>query len=127
MLLATFVIAVSPQLRTLSIRTTALSWLTEGEAVIRIDALSSVLLPFAAGLWLLTVAVTPRAALDRGGLRRTALATCITLASVLTESAVVLLLLSMASVWAFLSALSDDAHRYQRRVVAAYLGFSTLL
>ena len=90
MLLATFVIAVSPQLRTLSIRTTALSWLTEGEAVIRIDALSSVLLPFAAGLWVLTVAVTPRAALDRGGLRRTALATLLTVASFLTESAVLL-------------------------------------
>src|SRR2546425_11439896 len=70
MLLATFVIAVSPQLRTLSIRTTALSLLAEGEAIIRIDALPSVLLPFAAGLWLFTVAVTPRAALDRGGLRR---------------------------------------------------------
>jgi NADH-quinone oxidoreductase subunit M len=31
----------------------------------------------------------------------------------------------MASVWTFLSALA--AHRYQRRIVAAYLGFSTLL
>ena len=85
------------------------------------------LLPFAAGLWLLTVAVTPRASLDRGGLRRTALATLITLASFLTESAVVLLLLSVASVWTFLSALADPAHRHQRRIVGAYLGFSTLL
>src|SRR5437773_6407453 len=127
MLLATFVIAVSPQLRTLSIRTTALSWLTEGEAVIRIDALSSVLLPFAAGLWLLTVAVTPRAALDRGGLRRTALATLLTLASCLTESAVLLLLLSVASVWTFVAALSDPAERAQRRIAAAYLGGSTVL
>ena len=83
-------------------------------------------MPFAAGLWLLTVAVTPRAALDRGGLRRTALATLITLASFLTESAVVLLLLSVASVWTFLSALADPAHQYQRRIVAAYLGSSTL-
>src|SRR5215813_217289 len=127
MLLATFVIAVSPQLRTLSIRTTALSWLPEGEAIIRIDALSSVLLPFAAGLWMFTVAVTPRAALDRGGLRRTALSTLITLASFLTESAVVLLVLSMASVWTFLAALGDPAHQYQRRIVAVYLGVSTLL
>src|SRR5204863_1751693 len=92
-----------------------------------IDVLSSVLLPFAAGLWLLTVAVTPRAALDRGGLRRTALATLITLASFLTESALVLLLLSAASVWTFLSALSDPAHRNQRRIVMAYLGVSTLI
>jgi NADH-quinone oxidoreductase subunit M len=98
-----------------------------GEALVRIDGLSAILLPFAAALWLLTVAVTPRAALDRGGLRRTALATLITLASFLTESAVALLLLSLASVWTFLSALSDPAHRHQRRIAAAYLGMSTLL
>ena len=115
------------RLRDFSIRTSALSWVPGGEAIIRIDTLSAVLLPFAAGLWLLTVAVTPRAALDRRGLRRTALATLITLASFLTESAVVLLLLSVASVWTFLSALADPAHRYQRRVVAVYLGVSTLL
>jgi NADH-quinone oxidoreductase subunit M len=127
MLSAALVIAVSPSLRTISIRTSALSWAPGGEAVVRIDALSAVLLPFAAGLWLLTVAVTPRSALDRGGLRRTALATLVTLASFLTESAVVLLLLSAASVWTFLSALTDPAHQYQRRIVAVYLGGSTLL
>jgi NADH-quinone oxidoreductase subunit M len=127
MLLAALVIALSPSLRAMAIRTAALTWVPGGEAVIRIDTLSAVLLPFAAGLWLLTVAVTPRAALDRGGLRRTALATLITLASFLTESAVVLLLLSAASVWTFLSALADPAHQYQRRIVAAYLGASTLL
>jgi NADH-quinone oxidoreductase subunit M len=127
LVVAALVIAISPNLRTLSIRTTALSWAPGGEALIRIDILSAVLLPFAAGLWLLTVAVTPRAALDRAGLRRTAVATLITLASFLTESAVVLLLLSAASVWTFLSALADPAHRHQRRIVAAYLGFSTLL
>jgi NADH-quinone oxidoreductase subunit M len=60
-------------------------------------------------------------------LRRTALATLITLGCFLTESAVVLLLLSAASLWTFLSALGDPAHRYQRRIVAAYLGASTLL
>jgi NADH-quinone oxidoreductase subunit M len=127
MLLASLVIAISPRLQAISMRTVALSLIPGGEAIIRIDALSAVLLPFAAGLWLLTVAVTPRAALDRGGLRRTALATLITLASFLTESAIVLVLLSVASVWTFLSALADPAHQYQRRIVAAYLGFSTLL
>ena len=120
-------IALSPPLRDFSIRASALTWIPGGEALIRIDTLSSVLLPFAAGLWLLTVAVTPRAALDRRGLRRTALATLLTLTSFLTESAVVLLLLSAASVWTFLSALDDPAHRYQRQVVAVYLGASTLL
>jgi NADH-quinone oxidoreductase subunit M len=127
MLTAALAVAVSPGLRVLTIHTSALSWIPGGEAVIRINALSSVLLPFAAGLWLLTVAVTPRAALDRSGLRRTAVATLITLASFLTESAVVLLLLSVASVVAFMSALSHPSHQQQRRVVGAYLGFSTLL
>jgi NADH-quinone oxidoreductase subunit M len=126
MLLVSVAGTVSPYLRTFSIRTSAFRWAPGSEAVVRLDALSSVLLPFVAGLWLLTVAVTPRAALDRGGLRRTAIATLITFASFLTESAMVLLLLSVASVWTFLSGIGDPAHRYQRRVVAAYLGVSTL-
>src|SRR5437867_2352419 len=127
MLLGSVAVAASPHLRAFSIRTSALTWSPGGEAIVRVNALSSVLLPFAAGLWLLTVAVTPRAALDRAGLRRTALATLITFASFLTESAVVLLVLSAASVWTFLSALGDPAHRYQQRIVGGYLGSSTLL
>src|SRR5207344_1653713 len=102
-------------------RSSALTWVPGGEEIVRIDTLSAALLPLAAGLWLLTVAVTPRAALDRQGLRRTALTTVITVASFLTESAVALLVLSAVSVWTFLSALSDPAHRHQRRVVAMYL------
>ncbi|MGE5833785.1 MAG: proton-conducting transporter membrane subunit [Acidobacteriota bacterium] len=120
-------LAMSAQLRGLSIRTEALSRIPGGEAIVRIDTLSAALLPFAAGLWLLTVAVTPRGSLDRRGLRRTALATLITVASFLTESAVILLALSVASVWTFLSALADPAHQRQRRVVGTYLGVSTLL
>ena len=127
MLVAALAVTVSPSMRVLSIRTSALTWMPGGEALIRINALSAVLLPFAAGLWLLTVAVTPRAALDRGGLRRTALATVLTLASFLTESAAVLLLLSVASVWTFVAALSDPAYQTQRRIAAAYLGCSNLL
>src|SRR5437773_12080100 len=127
MLVVSLAGTVSPYLRTFSIRTSALRWAPGSEAIVRLDALSSVLLPFAAGLWLLTVAVTPRAALDRGGLRRTALATLLTLASCLTESAVLLLLLSVASVWTFVAALSDPAERAQRRIAAAYLGGSTVL
>ena len=103
MLLGALALAVS--FREFSIRTSALSWVPGGEALVRIDAVSSVLLPLTAGLWLLTVAVTPRAALDRGGLRRTAIATLITLASFVTESAVVLVALSAGSLWTFLSAL----------------------
>jgi NADH-quinone oxidoreductase subunit M len=127
MLLAALVIPASPSLRNFSIGTSALTSIPGGEDIIRIDTLSAALLPFAAALWLLTVAVTPRASLDRRGLRRTSLATLITLASFLTESAVVLLLLSVASIWTFLSALADPAHWRQRRVVAVYLGVSTLL
>jgi NADH-quinone oxidoreductase subunit M len=127
MLLGALLIPLSPSLSNFSIRTSALTWIPGGEDILRINTLSSALLPFVAGLWLLTVAVTPRAALDRGGLRRTALATVLTVASFLTESAVVLLLLSAASVWTFLSALADPAHQYQRRVVAMYLGVSTLM
>ena len=127
MLLMTLILVGSPGLRQVSWTSSALRWVPGVESVVRIDALSAVFLPFAAGLWLLTVAVTPRASLDRGGLRRTALATLITLASFLTESAVVLLVLSIASVWTFLSALQDATHRYQRRVVAVYLGLSTVL
>jgi NADH-quinone oxidoreductase subunit M len=127
MVLAALIIPLSPPLHDLSIRTSALTWIPGGEELVRIDTLSGALLPFAAGLWLLTVAVTPHAALDRRGLRRTAVATLITLASFLTESAVVLVILSVASVWTFLSALADPAHQYQRRVVAVYLGVSTLL
>jgi NADH-quinone oxidoreductase subunit M len=127
MLVAALVIPLSPAVRNFSLHTSALSWIPGGEDVVRVDTLSVALLPFAAGLWLLTVAVTPRASLDQRGLRRTAVTTLITLASFLTESAVVLLVLSAASVWTFLSALADPVHRYQRRVVAMYLGASTLL
>ena len=38
----------------------------------------------------------------------------------------VLLLLSLASVWAFRAAL-DPSHRYQRRIVSRYLGGSTVV
>jgi NADH-quinone oxidoreductase subunit M len=120
-------IPLVPELRDFSIRSFALTWRAGGEKLLRIDTLSAALLPFAAGLWLLTVAVTPRANLDRPGLRRTALVTLLSAASFLTESPVVLLVLSATSLWTFLSALQDPSHRRQRRVVATYLGVSTLL
>jgi NADH-quinone oxidoreductase subunit M len=120
-------IALSRSLWTFSIHSNALARIAGGEAIVRIGSLSAWLLPLAAGLWLLTVAVTPRASLDRRGLRRTALATVVTLATFLTESAVVLLVLWAASVWIFLGALRDPAHRSQRRVAASYLGASTVL
>jgi len=127
MVLAALAMTIKPDLWSVSIRTTVLSAIPGGEAVVRVNALSSALLPFAAGLWLLTVAVTPRGSLDRGGLRRTALATLLSIGSFLTESAVILLVLWIASVWAFLAALPGRGHRHQRRIVAAYLGASSVL
>jgi len=122
MLLATLAVAWAPWLPAMPpVRTPG------GDVLFRVDALSSLLLPFASALWLLTVAVTPRAALDRHGLRRTAVATLATLASFLTQSAVLLFVLWIVSVWTFLSALSGPAHQRQRRVVAAYLGASSVL
>jgi NADH-quinone oxidoreductase subunit M len=119
--------ALAPPIRAFEMRSSALTWTPDAETIVRIGSLPAVLLPLAAGLWLLTVAVTPRASLDRGGLRRSALATLVTVASFLTESAVVLLVLSISSVWVFLAALGDPEHRAQRRVAAAYLGTSTVL
>src|SRR4030095_3197595 len=73
MVVASLFVVISPRLRNFSIHTSILTSMPGGEEVIRIDALSAALLPFAAGLWLLTVAVTPHAALDRRGLGRTAI------------------------------------------------------
>lgn len=126
MLLASLVIAADSELRGSWIPAFWFGEVSDRAALVRIDALSSALLPLTAALWLLTVAVTPRAALDRGGLRRTALVTLTTVASFLTESAVVLLVLWIASVWIFLAALSDPAHQRQRRIAAAYLGASSV-
>lgn len=96
-----------------------------GASFLRMDVLSSVLLPFTAGLWLLTVAVTPRARLDRAGLRRTALVTLVTLMSFLTTSPLVLLGLWILSIAAFLAAMPGPEHRHAWRVAAAYLGVSS--
>ena len=125
MLLGALVIPLSPSLRSLSILAAPKGFPGGGDLV-RTDTFSSALLPFAAAMWLLTVAVTPRATLDRKALRRTALVTLLTVASFLTESAILLLVLSLASVATFFSAIADPTHRVERRPVAVYLGLSTL-
>lgn len=98
-----------------------------GATLLRMDVLSSVLVPFAVGLWFLGVAVTPRARLARAGIRRTALTTLVTLASFLTTSPLLLLGLWIASVALFLAGMPDVEHRHARRVVASYMGLSTAL
>ena len=98
-----------------------------GASVIRTNALSSVLLPLPAALWLLTVAVTPRTRLDRLGLRRTAFATLVTTGAFLTESPALLVVLFSVSTGVYLTALGSPAHRRALRVAGAYLGVSVVL
>ena len=92
-----------------------------------VDGLSAVLIPLVAILWLLTVAVTPRARLDRLGLRRTAISTAIMIGCFSTVSPMLLLVLSTASVFVFRAGLSAPEHRHARRVFVTYLGLSTIL
>lgn len=96
-----------------------------GDSVLRLDALSSLIVPLPAGLWLLTVAVTPRARLDRAGIRRTAAATLTTTSCFLTTSPLLLVALWTLSVWAFVAALSAPPNRHARNVTLCYLGAST--
>lgn len=98
-----------------------------GASVVRMDGLSAVLLPLTAALWLFTIAVTPRARLDRRGLARTALGTLATLAAFLTTSPVLLLVLWILSAWTLFDAHAEAAHRRARRIVAGYVGFGTVM
>jgi len=93
----------------------------------RIDRLSGLLLPFTALLWVLAVGVTPRAALDRGGIRRTALATWTTLAIFLTESPGWIAGLWAISVMVLLRGLRAGGYRRALRLAGIYLGVSTAL
>ncbi len=95
-----------------------------GAHLLRLDALSSFLVPLASALWLLTVSVTPRVYLDRAGLRRTALATLLTTLTFLTESPVVLVALWIGSVATYLAALSAPENRHAARVAGKMLGAS---
>jgi NADH-quinone oxidoreductase subunit M len=98
-----------------------------GPPLLRIDALSEPLPAFAALLWLVTVAVTPRAALNRAGIGRTALATAATLVTFLTEQPLLLAAMWVASIWILLAGLAEPEHRIARRVAAVHLGFSAVL
>lgn len=91
------------------------------------DPLSSWLLPMAAALWLLAVAVTPKSRLDGAGLRLTALATAVTLAAFSTRDPLWLALFWTASSGIFWLSLDATAHARARRVAALYLGGSTLV
>lgn len=98
-----------------------------GPSLLRTDALSDLLLPMAAGLWLLTVAVTPRMFLDREGLRRNAIANLSTMLAFASENLVVLTLAWVGSVVLYRAALARPEHQHARRVATVYLGTSTVL
>ena len=98
-----------------------------GTPVFRIDDLSGLLVPFAALLWILAVGVAPRMALDRYGLRRTALATLTTVAVFLTESAPLLVALWTLSVVILLRGLVAGGYRRALRVAAVFLSASVML
>jgi NADH-quinone oxidoreductase subunit M len=95
-----------------------LSWL---RALLRLDSISTALVPLPAALWLLTVAVTPRSRLDRAGLPRTALATLATTLAFLTDRPLLLLSLWVFTDLLFFAALSEPEARRSRRVAAVYL------
>jgi len=89
------------------------------------DPLSSWLLPMAGALWLLAVAVTPSSRLDRNGLRRTALAAAITVATFSTREPISLALAWAASSAVFWRSLDPVTHSRARRVAAVHLAGST--
>ncbi len=105
------------------LRTHAGLW---GSSLLRMSTLSSILLPFTACLWLLTVAATPRGRLDRAGLCRTAIATLLTFVSFLTINPALLAICWLGSVLVFLAALSVPQHRRAWRIAITYLGASTI-
>ncbi len=124
-------IALAAAFRSLAIPAATDPWdpaaLLYGTPLFRIDALSSLLIPFTALLWVLAVGVTPKGALDRYGIRRTAAATLITLATFLTEARVFIVVLWAASILVLLRGLSAGGFRRALRIASVYLGISTLL
>ena len=98
-----------------------------GPSVARTNQLVDVLIPMVAGLWLVTVTVTPRSRLDRAGIRRTALATMITTAAFSTSSPLLLAVAWTTSLIPFWFANATPQRRRAQRVAAYYLGASTLL
>jgi len=125
MVAVTSLVFVRPPLQGMELRTPSDWGLLGDHLYLRVDELSSALLPFAALLWALTVSVTPRSALDRAGLARTSVATLLTTACFLTVSSPVLVLVWIGSVGVFLRGMYGPERRHARRVASAYLGVSS--
>jgi NADH-quinone oxidoreductase subunit M len=91
-----------------------------GASMLRVSPLSLPLIGLPSALWLVTIAATPGARLDIGGLRRTALATTFGTLAFLTENPVLLACCWIASSILFLKGLSSAEAQRTRRVVKVY-------
>ncbi|GIW71855.1 MAG: hypothetical protein KatS3mg102_1397 [Planctomycetota bacterium] len=107
----------------------ALTGLAEqaGASALRLDALSQILLPLPPLLWLITVAVTPQAQLDRAGLGRTAAAAGACMLGFLTEWPALLAACWLLSSAVFLWGCSRGANPRTIRVLAVYHALGALL
>lgn len=96
-----------------------------GSHLLRITDLSIALVPLPAGLWIVTVAATPRGRLDRMGLRRTALAAALGTFAFLTDSPVLLAACWIGSTLLFLRGQPPRAR--VRSIAGLYLWPSAVL
>ncbi|MGE0791046.1 MAG: proton-conducting transporter membrane subunit [Sandaracinaceae bacterium] len=89
--------------------------------------LSRPLVALPAVLWLVTVAATPRARLDKPGIGRTAWATALVTIAFLTTDPTLLVILWAVSNEVFLGGLTSSEHRSVKRTSAIYLRASVVL
>ena len=101
-------------------------WLL-GPSLLRMSVLSRLLLSLPPILWLVTVAATPSARLDRAGLGRTAAATWLGSLAFLTQSPLLLAACWSASSLLFVWGVSPGTHPRTTRVLATYHLVAVLL
>jgi len=89
--------------------------------------LSTVLVPFAALLWLMAVVTTPSARLDDAGLARTAAACLLGMAAFLTAAPAALVLIWIATAVILAAGHLEPRFKAARRVIVSHLGFSAIL
>ncbi|HEX4048174.1 MAG TPA: proton-conducting transporter membrane subunit [Elusimicrobiota bacterium] len=92
----------------------------------RFPALSLVLLPFAALLWLLTVIVTPSSRRTEAGFARTAASCLLDLAAFSTVAPAALIAVWIASSLILAASHSESRFAEARRIIVAHLGLSTV-
>src|SRR5690606_9606829 len=110
-LVASAAVFFVPELASLRVEWPGVDHALLGPSALRVTELSSPLVVLPSGLWLLTVAVTPRSRLDRAGLRRTAAGSVTMTLAFVTESPVLLLSVWVLSTALFLAALPSTEHR----------------